>query len=162
MIRAGSSSTRRAPSAGPWCSRPCGSIWLTPVAGSHLDLREAVKAAEIVRAFGRRAGKPLRHCAVLTRVPPMVKPRTLARVVEALRNADIQILPTPLLEKEAFRAVFSVGGGFDALEEEGAWGVASARLNTAGYVADVVRLVGEDQAGRAPSPTDLTLSHGPG
>jgi chromosome partitioning protein len=120
---------------------------LTPVAGSQLDLREAIKAARMVEAFGKRAGKPLLHRAVLTRVPAALKPRMLRSVVEELRNADVKLLPTGLVEKEAFRALFSVGGGFEALEANGVWGVAAARQNTSSFVADVLDL--------APSREDV-------
>lgn len=114
---------------------------LTPVAGSLLDLREAIKASKLVAAFGRRAGKPLLHRALLTRIPAAIKPRTLRGVVQRLRDAQVEILPTPLLEKEAFRALFAVGGGFDELEESGAWGIAAARHNTCSYVDDVITLL---------------------
>ena len=114
---------------------------LTPVAGSQLDLREAIKASEMVAAFGRRAGKPLTHRALLTRVPAALKPKMLKNVVAQLRQADVQILPTPLLEKEAFRALFSLGAGFENLEMNGVFGAAAARQNTASYVADIMELV---------------------
>lgn len=113
---------------------------LTPVAGSQLDLREAIKAARLVEAFGRRAGKPLLHRALLTRVPAALKPRLLQGVVRELREQQLSLLPTGLVEKEAFRALFSIGGGFDALEANKVWGVAAARQNTSSYVADVLEL----------------------
>lgn len=117
---------------------------LTPLAGSQLDLSEAIKASEIVQAFTRRAGRPIPHRALLTRVPAAIKPRMLKSVVTQLREAGVQILPTPLLEKEAFRALFHIGSGFEALEANGVWGAAAARHNAEQYVADVLALV--DQA----------------
>jgi chromosome partitioning protein len=125
---------------------------LTPLAGSQLDLREAIKAAEMVEAFGRRAGKPLMHRALLTRVPAAIKPRMLKSVVAQLRDAGVQILPTPLLEKEAFRALFHIGSGFEALERNGVWGAAAARHNTQTYVADVCELIADAAAARV-APT---------
>lgn len=116
---------------------------LTPLAGSQLDLSEAIKAAEIVQAFGRRSARPIPHRALLTRVPAAIKPRMLKSVVAQLREAGVQILPTPLLEKEAFRALFHIGSGFDALEMNGVWGAQAARQNAAAYVDDVVGLVQE-------------------
>jgi chromosome partitioning protein len=114
---------------------------LTPLAGSHLDLRQAIRAAEMVDSFGRRAGKPLLQRALLTRVPAAIKPRLLRSVVAELRQAGLSILPTPLLEKEAFRALFHLGGGFAALEANGVFGAAAARQNTARYVDDVIELL---------------------
>jgi chromosome partitioning protein len=116
-------------------------VALTPLAGSALDLREAIKAAEIVEAFGRRGGRPIAHRALLTRVPAAIRPRMLKSVVAQLREAGVQILPTPLLEKEAFRALFSIGGGFEGLERHGVWGAEAARRNADAYVADVEDIV---------------------
>lgn len=124
---------------------------LTPVAGSQLDLREAIKAAEMVQLFARRGGRELPHRAVLTRVPAAVKPKMLKTVVEQLRAADVQILPTPLLEKEAFRALFHFGG-FEALEANGVFGAAAARQNTASYTGDVIKLLQGDSDRRAEEP----------
>ncbi|ACG78274.1 partition protein A [Phenylobacterium zucineum HLK1] len=125
---------------------------LTPLAGSQLDLAEAIKAAEMVRAFGRRGGREVPHRALLTRVPAAIKPKMLRSVVEQLRAAGVKILPTPLLEKEAFRALFHIGAGFEALEMNGVFGAAAARQNTAAYVADVTALVGPAEPGaRAPA-----------
>jgi len=123
---------------------------LTPLAGSHLDVREAIKAADMVATFGRRAGKPLDHRALLTRVPAAIKPKMLKSVVAQLREAGVQILPTPLLEKEAFRALFHIGSGFEALKLNGVFGADAARQNTASYVADVMELVQGDAPNDAP------------
>jgi chromosome partitioning protein len=125
---------------------------LTPLAGSQLDLREAIKAAEMVQAFGRRAARPIPHRALLTRVPAAIKPKMLKSVVAQLREAGVQILPTALLEKEAFRALFHIGSGFDALEMHGIWGAAAARQNTAAYVDDVLELV-QGAAATRPTPS---------
>ena len=121
---------------------------LTPLAGSQLDLHEAIKAAEMVEAFGRRAQRPIAHRALLTRVPAAIKPRMLRSVVAQLREAGVRILPTPLLEKEAFRALFLIGGGFEALEMNGIFGAAAARHNTQSYLSDVLELIHADGAPR--------------
>jgi chromosome partitioning protein len=114
---------------------------LTPLAGSHLDLAEAIKAADMVRAFGRRGGRTIPHRALLTRVPAAIKPKMLKSVVAALREAGVEILPTALVEKEAFRALFAIGGGFEGLAREGVYGADAARENAAAFVEDVARVV---------------------
>jgi chromosome partitioning protein len=120
---------------------------VTPLTASQLDLREAIKASQIAAAFSRRAGKPLRHRALLTRVPPAVRPRMLKTVVNELREAGVALLPTPLLEKEAFRALFHVGGGFENLQAQRVWGAEAAQQNTARYVDDVLELLAGAEVG---------------
>lgn len=115
---------------------------LTPLAASQLEAIQAIKAAEMVLQFGKRAGRPLLHRCLLTRVPAALRPRSLKQIVEQLRTSDIDILSIPLIEKEAFRVLFSVGGGFDQLEQSGASGVPAARANADAYLAAVLDLLG--------------------
>lgn len=115
---------------------------VTPLTGSQMDAIEAIKASELVASFGRRAGNNLLHKCLLSRVPAALKPRSLAAVVAQLREREIDILPTPLIEKEAFRALFEMGGGLNALEARGVSGVAAARRNIGAYVDAVVDVVG--------------------
>lgn len=114
---------------------------LTPLASSAIEAIQAIKAAEMVAQFGKRGGHPLLHRCLLTRVPAALRPRSLKQVVEQLRESDIGILPTALIEKEAFRMLFSVGGGFAELERSGVSGVPAARANAQGYVAAVLELL---------------------
>ena len=104
-----------------------------------------------VQLFARRGQRELPHRALLTRVPAAVKPKMLKTVVAQLRAADVQILPTPLLEKEAFRALFHFGG-FEALEANGVFGAAAARENTARYTRDVIDLLQGEASQRDAAP----------
>lgn len=114
---------------------------LTPLAGSQLEAIQAFKAADMVREFGRRGGTALPHRCLLTRIPAAIRPRSLKAVVEQLREQQIDLLPTALLEKEAFRALFSIGGGWAGLEAEGVGGVAAARANAGVYVDAVLEVI---------------------
>ena len=115
---------------------------LIPLAGSPLEAVEAVKAVELVRAGPRGGGRWAPRC-VLTRIPAAIRPRLLKAVVGLLRESGIELLSTPLLEKEAFRALFAVGGGFERLEAEGVGGVAQARANASAFVDAVLELLGQ-------------------
>ncbi len=115
---------------------------LTPLAASQLEAIQAIKAAEMVGQFGSRGGRPPLHRCLLTRVSAALRPRSLRQTVEQLRNGGVELLPTALIEKEAFRMLFATGGGFDALERAGASGMAAARENARAYVAAVEDLLG--------------------
>ena len=114
---------------------------LTPLASSAIEAIQAIKASEFV-APSSEAGVASRlpRCP-LTRAPAALRPRSLKQVVEQLRESDIGILPTALIEKEAFRMLFSVGGGFAELERSGVSGVPAARANAQGYLAAVLELL---------------------
>ncbi|MBX3482679.1 AAA family ATPase [Phenylobacterium sp.] len=119
---------------------------ITPLTGSAMDAVEAIKASELVASFGKRQGNHLPHACLMSRVPAALKPRSLGAVVAQLRAREIDILPTPLIEKEAFRALFEVGGGLGGLERLGLRGVAAARANVAAYVDAVTAMIAPAQA----------------
>ena len=123
---------------------------VTPLTGSQMDVIEAIKASELVASFGKRAGNNLLHQCLLSRVPAALKPRSLATVVAQLRERGIDIMPAALIEKEAFRALFEIGGGLEALEAHGVSGVPAARRNIAAYVDAVTELVGWSATAAAP------------
>lgn len=121
---------------------------VTPLAASQLDAVEAIKASELVASFGRRAGTNLMHYCLLTRVPAALRPRTLKAVVEQLKAREVEILPSPLIEKEAFKSLFEFGGGLAGLIEHGVSGVPAARRNVEAYVEAVTALVAAPAAAR--------------
>jgi chromosome partitioning protein len=71
-------------------------------------------------------------------VPAAVRPRSVKQVVQQLRDSGVDLLPTALIEKEAFRMLFDVGGDLDGLERHGAHGLASARTVATAYVDSVL------------------------
>jgi chromosome partitioning protein len=135
---------------------------LTPLTGSQLEANQAIKAAELVREFDRRGDRLLAHRCLLTRIPAAIRPRSLKAIVEQLRTQRIELLPTALLEKEAFRALFSIGGGFAGVEAGGVGGVAAARKNAEAYVEAVLELFGGGQgAAQTEAPGDIPGRPGP-
>ena len=122
---------------------------LTPLAGSQLEAAQAIKAAEMVRAFGHRGGRAIPHRCLLTRIPAAIRPRALKVIVDKLRGQQIEFLPTALVEKEAFRALFALGGGFANVEANAVSGVPAARTNAAAYLDAVLEIVGFDRPQRA-------------
>jgi len=104
---------------------------ITPLAASQLEVIQAVKAAELVHKFGR----DLQHIALLTRLPVTQKGDAVKNVILKLRENGISLLSEPLIENQAFRALFDVGGGLDEGETAG-------QENADAYVEAVVRAVG--------------------
>lgn len=110
---------------------------ITPLAASQLEVIQALKASEMVREFGRRGDRTIPHFALLTRLPVTQKSDAVKQVVSQLRAHGLALLPIPLIENQAFRSLFDVGGGFDEAEDSGAPDVPAARANADAYVAAV-------------------------
>jgi chromosome partitioning protein len=123
---------------------------ITPLAASQIEALQAIKAAELVGA--QSASGALVHRCLITRLPAAIRPRSLKVVVEQLKEKGVEILPTPLIEKEAFRLLFAIGGDFAALEAEGVTGAAAARQNASALADAVITLLGS-RAPPAPQPS---------
>ena len=124
---------------------------LTPLAASQLEAIEAIKAAEMVARYGRRSGRPPLHRCLLTRVPAVVRPKSVKQVVEQLRGQGVGLLPTALIEKEAFRMLFDVGGDLHGLARHEAPGLAAAHANAGAYVDAVLEVLSQSRAVTAPA-----------
>ena len=124
---------------------------LTPLAASTLETLQTLKAAEMVREFGLRSRRNIQHVAILTRVPAAVRPKSVRQVVEQLRAEGVRILPTAIIEKEAFRLLFTYGGGFEELVANSAPGVAAAIANADAYLASIHEIIAEGRLKAAAS-----------
>ena len=111
---------------------------ITPLAGSQLEADQALVASQLVRQHGMRGGHAILHRALLTRVPAALRPKNLKSVVDQLREQGMELLPIPLIEKEAFRAVFAHGGGLEQLTDEEVGGIVAAKANAEAYVDAVL------------------------
>jgi len=122
---------------------------ITPLASSALEAIQALKAADMVAEASRKLRRPIIHACLFTRLPAAIRPKSLRQVVELLKAKDIDILPTAIIEKEAFRALFATGGDLAALEAARVHGAAAARMNAQGFVAAVLALL-EGEAEQEP------------
>jgi chromosome partitioning protein len=114
---------------------------VTPLAASQLEVTQALKAAELVRGPSGKSNRGFPHACLLTRIPTDVSPEALREVMIQLSAAELPILPTPILEHPAFRALFNVGGGLAALEADGMAGVRAARTNAEAYIACITDFI---------------------
>jgi chromosome partitioning protein len=120
---------------------------LTPAGPSTLEAVETLKVIGYVREASRTFKRHIPHACVLTRIPAAIRPRSVKLVWDQLKAQDVPIVPTPLIEKEAFRVLFTEGGTLDTLDLKSVSGIASARLNLALFAADVTRLAQRRDSG---------------
>lgn len=119
---------------------------VTPSGPSQLEAVEALKVVGYVREASKTFKRPIPYACALTRIPAAVRPRSLKLVVDQLREAGVPIVPTPLIEKEAFRALFSQGGTLETLDAKLMSGLASAKANHRLFAEDLERLAREARA----------------
>ncbi len=117
---------------------------LIPVGPSPLEAHEAIATSRALEAMSRAWEMPIPHACVFTRLPAAIRTRSMAEAVQGLRDADVRMLETPLIEKEAFRRLFTPE--FVSLDSPSTLpaGLDAARTNASRYVENVVWMLQND------------------
>lgn len=113
---------------------------ITPLAGSVLEAREALKMARLVAGVSKREGRRIPIVALFARTPGGPR-RAFAEVRGQLEAEGLQPLSAMLSDKEAFRALFARGGTLSTLSGRQVSGLQAARALAAAYTAEVRALV---------------------
>ncbi len=82
---------------------------LIPLQGSQLDANEAAKVIKLIKRESRTFRREIPFVAVLSRTS-YIKPRTARHIETDLKEQGIPILPVEMVERDAFKALFSFGG----------------------------------------------------
>jgi chromosome partitioning protein len=115
---------------------------ITPLAASQLDAREAFKVAQLVAEVSRREQRVIPAVCLFARTPSGTR-RSFQEVRAQLAEAQLPALETALSDKEAFRALFSQGGGLEGLNPRQVSGVAAARALVEAFTTEVAALMGQ-------------------
>lgn len=121
---------------------------LVPVQGCAMDSRGAAHVLELVDLVSANAHMPIERAVVLSRVNPLVTTRALRNVKVMLDAAKIPVVPTPLIERSAFRDMFETGGTLHTMGEGRVSNLEKAVLNARAFADDVLRLVGVGESRR--------------
>lgn len=82
---------------------------LIPAQGSAMDAQGAANVIDLLNYLDDKAGIYIPHSVVLTRINPIITTRALQGVKTLLAEKKVDLLSTPIVERAAFRDVFSCG-----------------------------------------------------
>lgn len=115
---------------------------LIPLQSSVLDAAEAAKSVKLVRQMWRVANREIPYRVFFTRVPPAIRERTARDIERQFSDASVPVLPATLIDRAAYRSLFSLGGTLHELETADVSGLETAKENAREYaqaVIDVIR-----------------------
>lgn len=118
---------------------------IIPTQGSQLDAKQAARALALIRNQEKQARRRIKHRVLLTRTNPVIKPRTLSNITSQFAEAGVEVMETQLNEREAFRAMFSFGGGLRQLDAAHVANIDKAEANARAFVTEIIDIL------RAPS-----------
>ncbi|QGY03601.1 ParA family protein [Methylobacterium mesophilicum SR1.6/6] len=114
---------------------------IIPSQGSQLDAAEAVKAIKLVKRQEKAFNREI-PCAVLfTRTSAAIETRDLKDIQAQLTEAGVPTFKTQMVERAAFRAVFSYGGTLATLDPSQVSNIPAAKRNATALAHEVVQLL---------------------
>ncbi|AOX18492.1 ParA family protein [Kozakia baliensis] len=111
---------------------------LIPSQGSMLDANEAAKAIRLIRNMERVVGRSIVFRVFFSRVASAIRERTFRDIERQFQVSKIPTLPTALLDRAAYRALFSIGGVLDELGDNEVGGLSAARENSRAFAQAVI------------------------
>jgi chromosome partitioning protein len=112
---------------------------IVPLKSSTLDAIEALKLVKFITQQERAYRKDIPYRLLFTQTPPAIRSRTLKAIEADLLEQGVPMFSTALHDRDAYRAVFAMGGTLGTLSPQEVGGLDAARTNADRYVAEVVR-----------------------
>lgn len=118
---------------------------LIPCQGSHLDAREASKAVRLIRRNEKAFNRKIPHAVLVNRCSAAFVTRGLRHILGEFERHDVPVLRTQLMEREAFKALFGIGGSLYELTLEDVRNPEAAQENAQALAREVYSWV-QDQS----------------
>lgn len=116
-----------------------------PTSASLLDAVEAVAAVQLVQRQEEAFRIRIPSAVLFTKTSAVIRTRTLASIEEELAQNDVPVFSTRLLEREAFRSLFSFGGTLSGLDSKNVRNIPAAVENAQAFAAEVIRMLKAQQ-----------------
>jgi len=114
---------------------------MIPVQGSAMDAKGAAQILDLLAFMKDKAGLEVAHSVVLTRVTSMVTTRAMVAIKGLLAARGVNVLNTPIGERNAFKELFEIGGTLHTLDPHKVSNLDRAKDNARAFADEVRRLM---------------------
>lgn len=114
---------------------------IIPTQGSEVDAVEAGKAVRNIKLQERAFNRLIPHAVLFTRVSAAVPSRDLKDIQQQMKEARVPVFDTQMVERAAFRALFSFGGNLHGLDPKQVSNIPSAIENAGAFATEVVEML---------------------
>ncbi|HJN25664.1 MAG TPA: ParA family protein [Rhodospirillales bacterium] len=121
---------------------------LVPTQGSQLDAIEAVKAVKQIRRVEKGFKIKIPHALVFTRTSAAITPRTYKHIYNEMQELGMDILDSQVIDREAYRALFSIGGTLHGLKTSDVSNLPAAKENAAALIEEIIKKMAPKKAKR--------------
>lgn len=111
---------------------------LIPMQGSAVDVKGAAHTIQLIRLVAENRRSFINTSVVLTRVSPLVLTNAMKYVTQIINDLDVPFLEVPILERSAYRDMFSMMTSLFTSSELNINNLSKARQDI-GYLTDAIR-----------------------
>lgn len=122
---------------------------IIPTQGSEVDGVEAFKAVQLVQVQEKAFRRRIPYTVLFTRVNAAVTTRDFKDIYRQLTDVGVPIIKTRMVERAAFRALFSFGGTLHDLDPSQVSNLPAANANATRLVAEVIEMLQATKKERA-------------
>jgi chromosome partitioning protein len=112
---------------------------IIPSQGSALDQDNAARAIKLIKDQERQTRRRIPHAVLFTRVNAAIRSRGMAAAESQLVEHGIAVFEARIIEREAFKAIFSFNTTIDNLNPEQVSGMDKAKTNAREFAREVIR-----------------------
>jgi chromosome partitioning protein len=112
---------------------------IVPSQGSALDQDNAARAIRLIKDQERHIRRKIPHAVLFTRVSAAIRSRGMAAAENQLADRGIDVFETRIIEREAFKAMFSFNTTLDNLNPAEVSGIDKAKANARALAREVIR-----------------------
>lgn len=114
---------------------------IIPVQGSILDANEAAEAIKLIKRTEKGFERKIDYAILFTRMPAAIFSRNFADIASQLSDAKIPVLESRLVEREAYKTMFSTGKTLYDLAPAQVSGLAKAQEDAYVFAESVVNRI---------------------
>ena len=112
---------------------------IIPSQGSALDQDNAARAIKLIKDQERQTRRRIPHAVLFTRVNAAIRSRGMAAAESQLVEHGIAVFEARIIEREAFKVIFSFNTTIDNLNPEQVSGMEKAKTNAREFAREVIR-----------------------
>ena len=111
---------------------------IIPVQGSILDANEAAEAIKLIKQTEKGFGRKIDFAILFTKMPAAIISKNFSDIARQFSDASMPVLGTRLIDREAFKTMFSTGRCLYDLQEGQVAGLAKAKEDSYSFAEAVV------------------------
>lgn len=117
---------------------------LIPFNLSPIDAELAANAVSLIQEEAEALGRAIPFRLVRSRDNAAIQTKTAQRIIAAINDADLPLLPAGLVERAAYRDIFDFARTLEELDEGKTSGLPAARKNAYDVARSVLKAVQEE------------------